>query len=144
MCTLFFLMMLLNEFSSASHSEVMMTLFFSSRRRSAPLHLSTGGDSCCWRFKTTFHTENLQWHHRRRERSRNSDPHGELLCKLVQISRISHISMHTLRHTRTYKNKHRLQMPFILHKSNWGLVKVNARMIKTFTPNTLNVVKSAF
>lgn len=35
-------------------------------------------------------------------------------------------------------------MPFILYKSNWGQSKVYAQMIKTFTPNTLNVVKSAF
>lgn len=73
---------LINPFSSAAHSQLMMMLFFSSRRRSVPLHLSAGADYCCWRYKAAVHTEHLQRHHRRRERPRNSDRQGELLCKL--------------------------------------------------------------
>lgn len=48
-----------------------------SRGHSVPICLSTGGDCCYFRFKTTVHTENIQGHHRRGERPRNDDLEGE-------------------------------------------------------------------
>lgn len=74
-------------------SITVLSLYYShlsSRGQCVPICLSTGGDCCCWEFKTTFYAEHIQGHHRRRERPRNNDLKGEPSSHYYRTFYLSH------------------------------------------------------